>query len=70
MTELIALDLGTVATLTLDDPPLNIIGTELLHELERAIGELEMAAPDAVRAVVVTGRGDRAFSVGSNVKEF
>ena len=70
MSPLIALELGTVATLTLDDPPLNIIGSELLGELYAALGELEMATPDEVRAVVVTGRGERAFSVGSNVKEF
>jgi enoyl-CoA hydratase/carnithine racemase len=66
----IALSLGTVAELTLDDPPLNIVGTELLRELDEALGALEAAAPDDVRALVVTGRGDKAFSVGSNVKEF
>ena len=63
-------ELGMVAQLTLDDPPLNIIGTSLLRELDEALGQLENAAPGDVRAVVVTGRGDRAFSVGSNVKEF
>jgi enoyl-CoA hydratase/carnithine racemase len=54
----------------LDDPPLNIIGSELLADLEQALAALEAAAPDEVRAVVVTGQGDRAFSVGSNVKDF
>jgi len=66
----VVLELATVARLTLDDPPLNIIGTELLGELDAALGALETAAPSDVRALVVTGRGDRAFSVGSNVKEF
>jgi enoyl-CoA hydratase len=66
----VVLELGTVAQLTLDDPPLNIIGTELLRELDATLEALETAAPGDVRALVVTGRGDRAFSVGSNVKEF
>ena len=70
MTELVALELGTVALLTLDDPPLNIIGTELLGELDEMLGRLETAEPRDVRALIVTGSGERAFSVGSNVKEF
>lgn len=70
MSARIELRIGSVAQLTLDDPPLNIIGTELLRELDVALGTLEAADPGDVRAVVVTGRGDRAFSVGSNVKEF
>ena len=70
MSARIELELGTVAKLTLDDPPLNLIGTELLLELDEALGTLEAADPEDVRALIVTGRGDRAFSVGSNVKEF
>jgi enoyl-CoA hydratase/carnithine racemase len=70
MTGRVALEHATVALLTLDDPPLNIIGTELLHELDEALGTLETAEPGDVRALVVTGRGERAFSVGSNVKDF
>jgi len=67
---LVRLALGVVALLELDDPPLNLIGEELLTELEGALADLDDAAPGDVRAVVVTGRGERAFSVGSNVKEF
>lgn len=72
MTEgvLVRLTLGRVALLELDDPPLNLVGGELLAALEAALATLEAAAPGDVRAVVVTGRGERAFSVGSNVKEF
>jgi enoyl-CoA hydratase/carnithine racemase len=64
------LDLGTVAQLELDAPPLNLVTGQLLDELDTALATLEAADPADVRAVVVTGRGDRAFSVGSNVKEF
>jgi enoyl-CoA hydratase len=64
------LELGTVAQLELDAPPLNLVTGQLLDELEAALATLEAADPGDVRAVVLTGRGERAFSVGSNVKEF
>jgi enoyl-CoA hydratase/carnithine racemase len=67
---LVRLELDRVALLELDDPPLNLVTGPLLEDLEAALEVLEAAAPGDVRAVVVTGRGERAFSVGSNVKEF
>jgi enoyl-CoA hydratase len=70
MTGLVALELGVVAHLELADPPLNLITEPLLRDLDAALARLEASAPADVRAVVVSGRGDRAFSVGSNVKEF
>jgi enoyl-CoA hydratase/carnithine racemase len=70
MSELIRLELGTVAHLTLANPPLNLVTRELLVELGAALGVLEAAAPGDVRVVVVTGEGDRAFSAGSHVGEF
>lgn len=70
MTGLIRLGLGTVAHLTLANPPLNLVTRELLVELGAALDVLEEASPGDVRAVVVTGEGDRAFSAGSHVREF
>jgi enoyl-CoA hydratase len=70
VSDLVHLTLDRVALLELDDPPLNLVTGSLLEQLAAALGALETAAPGDVRAVVVTGRGDRAFSVGSNVKEF
>lgn len=67
---LVELELGMVAQLTLNDPPLNLVSAALLDELDAAITLLAQAHPNDVRAVVVTGAGDRSFSVGSNVKEF
>jgi enoyl-CoA hydratase len=64
------LELGTVAELELAAPPLNLVTGQLLDELDAALATLEAADPGDVRVVVVTGRGERAFSVGSNVKEF
>jgi len=67
---LIALDLGTVARLELVNPPLNLVTRELIEELGEALAALEAADPGDVRAVVVSGRGERAFCAGSHVGEF
>src|SRR6266849_2328274 len=53
---------GAVATLTLDRPrALNALDAATLRELARAIRELRRDG--GVRALVVTGAGDKAFSV-------
>ncbi len=45
---------------------MNTISEELLHELDTAIDELD--AHEAVRSVLLTGEGDRAFSAGADVQ--
>jgi len=67
---LVRLELGKVARLTLDNPPLNLVTEPLLVELAAALEALEAAAPGDVRVVVVTGAGERVFSAGSHVGEF
>ena len=66
----VRLALGTVARLTVANPPLNLVTESLLASFEAALATLEAADPGAVRAVVVTGEGERAFSAGSHVGEF
>jgi enoyl-CoA hydratase/carnithine racemase len=68
MSELISLELGPVAHLELVNPPLNLVTRELTEQLRDALERLRVAAE--VRAVVVTGRGDRAFCAGSHIGEF
>jgi enoyl-CoA hydratase/carnithine racemase len=70
MSEVVHLELGRVARLTLDAPPLNLVTRELLEALDAALATLEAADAGDVRVVVVTGEGERAFSAGSHVGEF
>jgi enoyl-CoA hydratase/carnithine racemase len=67
---LVRLELGLVAHLVIDNPPLNLLSQSVLGELDAAFAQLERAEPGAVRVVVVSGAGDRSFSAGSDVKEF
>jgi enoyl-CoA hydratase len=60
---------GVIATITLDRPEkLNAITPVMLRALESAIREID--ANDNVRVVVVTGAGERAFSVGADINEW
>ena len=68
MSELVALELGRVAHVELANPPLNLFTGELVLQLRDALRAIEAAGD--VRAVVVSGRGERAFSAGSHVGEF
>jgi enoyl-CoA hydratase len=70
VTGLVELELGRVARLTLSNPPLNLVTRELLEELRASLEVLAATEPGEVRAVVVTGSGERAFSAGSHVGEF
>jgi E-phenylitaconyl-CoA hydratase len=57
---------GAVATVTLDRPEaLNALDPDALAELRR---HLVAARDDAVRAIVITGAGERAFCVGADLK--
>jgi len=57
-----------VGILTLDNPPLNLMTRELTHDLMDTLRVVE--ANREVRTVVVCGAGPRAFSAGSDIKEF
>jgi enoyl-CoA hydratase len=59
---------GTVALVELDNPPLNLVTAEMTERLGAVLDRV--AADPDVRAVVVTGAGERAFCAGSDVKEF
>lgn len=63
-----SLDGDGVATVTLDNPPLNLVSMALTRQLSNCLTEL--ARTGEVRALVLTGNGGRAFCAGSDIKEF
>ena len=58
---------GRVAVITLNRPPDNAITTEMGARLTEVIETI--AVQTAVRVVILTGAGDRAFSVGSDLRQ-
>jgi enoyl-CoA hydratase len=59
---------GPVAVLTLNRPKvLNALNRQTLDELARAFGEL--GADPAIRAVIFTGAGEKAFIAGADINE-
>ncbi|MDQ1500231.1 MAG: enoyl-CoA hydratase [Actinomycetota bacterium] len=63
---MIQIDRGAVAVVTIDRPEVrNALDIPTLLELETAFAALE--GDDGVRAIVVTGAGDRAFVAGGDI---
>lgn len=59
---------GAVLTVTIDNQPRrNAIGTEALERLDQLADEI--AADRDIRAVILTGAGDKAFTSGFNLAE-
>ncbi len=58
---------GALATVTLDSPPLNLIGQELIADLVAAIDTIEQE--EGLRALLLRGDGD-VFSAGADVALF
>jgi enoyl-CoA hydratase len=59
---------GPVGTLTVNRPQVrNALDTATIDELRRAV--LELKHDDRIRAVVLTGAGDRAFVAGADIRQ-
>jgi enoyl-CoA hydratase/carnithine racemase len=68
-TEPVSLDVeGAIAHLRIANGPLNILSVELRRNLLRHVLDLERR--DDVRVVTLEGAGEKAFSVGSDIREF
>src|SRR5215469_14503306 len=60
---------GAVAILTLNRPEkLNALSYALIDQMVQRLDTIE--DDPAIRAVIVTGAGDRAFSAGADIAEF
>jgi enoyl-CoA hydratase len=55
-----------VATLILNDPPMNAYTHEMMKDLDDAI--LEARFDNEVHVIVVTGHGDKFFCAGANIR--
>ena len=69
MTELVHLEReGALCVLRFDNPPVNALGRETFVDLDAAVTEI--ADDVGIRAVVITGTGDKAFVAGADLTEF
>lgn len=60
--------IARIALVTLDNPPVNAISFDMYGEIRRTFHEL--SEDDDLRAIVLTGAGDRAFCAGNDVRDF
>ncbi len=57
-----------VAVVVVDRPPVNALNAPTIEQLEKVFTDLER--DPAVRAVVITGAGEKAFVAGADIGEF
>ncbi len=58
---------GAVGILTIDRPKaLNALNSDVLNELDQAIDAIDL---NAVRALIVTGAGEKSFVAGADIAE-
>jgi enoyl-CoA hydratase/carnithine racemase len=59
---------GAVATVTVDNPPVNAMSREVMAALGQVAERL--ADDEGIRAIVATGAGSKAFMAGADIVEF
>lgn len=57
-----------VATVTINNPPMNVLSQQVIKELDEVFSKLEI--DDEVITIVLTGAGETAFMAGADIKEF
>src|ERR1700752_481580 len=55
-----------IAIITLNDPPANTYSYEMMQELDRAI--LGARMDEAVQVIVITGKGEKFFCAGADIR--
>ena len=58
---------NNIATITINRPPVNPLNTQVFNELSDVFSNLDNA--DDVRAIVLTGSGEKAFVAGADISE-
>lgn len=58
---------GAIATVTLDNPPVNAASSKLMHALHARLDEVEKDT--TIRCVILTGAGPKAFCAGGDLRE-
>ncbi|HYG87927.1 MAG TPA: AMP-binding protein [Azospirillum sp.] len=56
-----------MATVTIDNPPVNALSDRLLDELDTLVGHLKRRTD--IRAVVITGAGGKSFVAGADIRQ-
>lgn len=59
---------GGIATVTLENPPMNVLSLQMTEELDKVFLQLEEDRD--VITIILTGAGERAFMAGADIKEF
>ena len=59
---------GAVAVVTMNAPPLNLMGFDMLLALRQTF--LNLSKDKSLRAIILTGSGEKAFSAGADAKSF
>jgi len=54
--------------MTINSPPVNALSKQVISEILLCVKEME--ADTEVRAMIITGAGDKAFVAGADIKEF
>jgi len=57
-----------IFTLTIDNPPVNVLTDELLTEMDLVIDEI-LAQPTC-RVLIIRGKGEKAFVAGADISQF
>jgi enoyl-CoA hydratase len=58
---------NNIATITINRPPVNPLNTQVFNELSEVFSKLD--EEDDVRAIVLTGSGEKAFVAGADISE-
>ncbi len=56
-----------IATITLNRPPMNPLGTQVFRELIQAMDDIQ--GDPTIKAVIITGAGEKALAAGADITE-